>query len=341
MASTVLLTGATGYIGSHTWLALWSAGYDIVGVDDFSNSSSVVLQRLETLGGRVPAFVRADVCDGAALNQLFAGQRFDAVIHFAAYKAVAESVQRPLEYYRNNIGGLVTLCDAMQRHGCRRLVYSSSATVYGEPERLPLTEDCALSATNPYGQTKLMGEQILTDLGRADPQWQTACLRYFNPVGAHESGLIGEDPRGTPNNLMPYVAQVATGRLPQLKVFGSDYPTPDGTGVRDYIHVCDLAEGHVAAVRRLLAAEGSFTINLGTGRGYSVLDVVRAFERASGKTVPLVLTQRRPGDVPACYAEPQRARELLGWEARHDLDRMCADSWRWQQANPQGFEAQS
>jgi len=199
MASKVLLTGATGYIGSHTWLALWSAGYDIVGVDDFSNSSSVVLQRLETLGGRVPAFVRADVCDGAALNQLFAGHCFDAVIHFAAYKSVAESVQRPLEYYRNNIGGLVTLCDAMQRHGCRRLVYSSSATVYGEPERLPLTEDCALSATNPYGQTKLMGEQILTDLGRADPQWQTACLRYFNPVGAHESGLIGEDPRGTPN----------------------------------------------------------------------------------------------------------------------------------------------
>ncbi len=341
MAAKILLTGAAGYIGSHTWLALWSAGYDIVGIDNFSNSSPVVLQRLDTLGGRLPAFVRADVCDGDSLDRLFAEHRFDAVIHFAAHKSVAESVQRPLEYYRNNIGGLVTLCDAMQRHGCRRMVYSSSATVYGEPERLPLTEDCALSATNPYGQTKLMGEQILTDLGRADPQWQTACLRYFNPVGAHESGLIGEDPRGTPNNLMPYVAQVATGRLPQLKVFGSDYPTPDGTGVRDYIHVCDLAEGHVAALRRSLEAEGSFTVNLGTGRGHSVLDVVRAFERASGKAIPLVLTQRRPGDVPACYAEPQRAHELLGWQARHDLERMCADSWRWQQANPHGFEAKT
>jgi UDP-glucose 4-epimerase len=341
MTSTILLTGATGYIGSHTWLALWAAGYDIVGIDNFSNSSPIVLQRLETLGGRKPSFMRADVCDRAALDALFAQHRFDAVVHFAAHKSVAESVQRPLEYYRNNIGGLVTLCDVMRRHGCRRLVYSSSATVYGEPRELPIGEDAALSATNPYGQTKLMGEQILHDLGQADPQWQTACLRYFNPVGAHESGLIGEDPRGTPNNLMPYLTQVATGRLPHLRVFGADYPTPDGTGVRDYIHVCDLAEGHVAAVRRLLAAEGPFTVNLGTGRGHSVLEVVRAFERASGITIPLVLAHRRPGDVPACYAAPQRARELLGWQARHDLDRMCADSWRWQQANPQGFEAKS
>jgi UDP-glucose 4-epimerase len=252
---------------------------------------------------------------------------------------VGESTQRPLAYYANNLGGLLNTCRAMQAHGVRRFVFSSSATVYGDPTKLPLTEDAPLSATNPYGQTKLMGETILHDLGASDPAWQTACLRYFNPVGAHESGRIGEDPRGTPNNLMPYVAQVAIGRRAELSVYGDDYGTPDGTGVRDYIHVTDLADGHVAALQRLLDAPGSLTVNLGTGRGYSVLDVVQAYARASGRAIPYRVVARRPGDVAACYADPARARQLLGWQARHDLDRMCADSWRWQQLNPNGFES--
>jgi UDP-glucose 4-epimerase len=336
---TILLTGATGYIASHTWLALQAAGFDVVGLDDLSNSSPEVLNRLRTLGGREPAFVRADVGNASALDTLFQVRRIDAVVHFAAFKAVGESTARPLAYYRNNIGGLVTLCEAMQRHGCRRLVFSSSATVYGDPARLPIREDFPLSATNPYGQTKLMGEQVLRDLGAADPAWQTGCLRYFNPVGAHESGLIGEDPRGTPNNLMPYVAQVAVGRREQLQVYGNDYPTPDGTGVRDYIHVVDLAEGHVAALQRLLAEPGSFTVNLGTGRGYSVLEVVAAYAKASGRPVPYRIVARRPGDVASCYADPSLAATLLGWRARHDLARMCEDSWRWQRMNPGGFEA--
>jgi UDP-glucose 4-epimerase len=338
-AATVLLTGATGYIGSHTWLALQAAGFRVVGVDDFSNSSPEVLNRLRRLGGREPAFERASVCDPGAVDQLFATRRIDAVVHFAAFKAVGESAARPLDYYRNNLVGLITVAEAMRRHGCRRFVYSSSATVYGDPPTLPIREDFPLSATNPYGQTKLVGETILRDLGAADPQWQTACLRYFNPVGAHESGLIGEDPRGTPNNLMPYVAQVAVGRLPQLAVFGNDYPTPDGTGVRDYIHVVDLAEGHVAALQRLLAAPGSFTVNLGTGRGYSVLELVAAYAAASGREIAYRIAARRPGDIAACWADPTLARTLLGWSARHDLARMCADSWRWQALNPRGFEA--
>jgi UDP-glucose 4-epimerase len=246
-------------------------------------------------------------------------------------------VAQPLAYYRNNLGGLVTTCEAMKRHGCSRLVFSSSATVYGAPESLPLREDAPTSATNPYGATKLMGEQILRDLGASDPTWQTACLRYFNPVGAHESGRIGEDPRGTPNNLMPYVAQVAVGRREKLSVFGGDYPTHDGTGVRDYIHVTDLAEGHVAALRWLLGHAGSLTVNLGTGQGYSVLDLVRAYEKASGRPVPYDIVARRPGDVAACWADPTTARETLGWAARLDLARMCEDSWRWQQLNPHGF----
>jgi UDP-glucose 4-epimerase len=258
-------------------------------------------------------------------------------VHFAAYKAVGESVSQPLAYYRNNLGGLVNTCEAMKRHGCLRMVFSSSATVYGAPEQLPLREDAPTSATNPYGATKLMGEQILRDLGVAEPAWQTACLRYFNPVGAHESGRIGEDPRGTPNNLMPYVAQVAVGRRAKLSVFGNDYPTPDGTGVRDYIHVTDLAEGHVAALRRLLDHPGSLTVNLGTGHGYSVLDLVHAYEAASGRSVPYEVVARRPGDVAACYADPALARELLGWQAKLDLTRMCEDSWRWQHLNPHGF----
>ena len=337
--TTILLTGAAGYIASHTWLSLQAAGFHVVGVDDFSNSSPLVLDRLRELGGREVVFERANVCDTAAMDALFTRHRIDAVVHFAALKAVGESTQRPLAYYANNLGGLLNTCRAMQAHGVRRFVFSSSATVYGDPASLPLTEDAPLSATNPYGQTKLMGETILRDLGASDPAWQTACLRYFNPVGAHESGRIGEDPRGTPNNLMPYVAQVAIGRRAELAVYGDDYPTHDGTGVRDYIHVTDLAEGHVAALQRLLDAPGSLTVNLGTGRGYSVLDVVQAYARASGRAIPYRVVARRPGDVAACYADPARARQLLGWQARHDLDRMCADSWRWQQLNPNGFES--
>jgi UDP-glucose 4-epimerase len=339
MKGTVLLTGATGYIASHTWLALLAAGYEVVGVDNFSNSSPEVLDRLRELSGREPVFERASVCDVAAMEDILGRHRVDAAVHFAAYKAVGESVAKPLAYYANNLGGLLTVCAALQRHGVRRFVFSSSATVYGDPARLPITEDTPLTATNPYGQTKLMGEQILRDLGVADPAWQTACLRYFNPVGAHESGRIGEDPRDTPNNLMPYVAQVAVGRLPRLRVFGNDYETPDGTGVRDYIHVTDLAEGHVAALRRLFSHEGSFTVNLGTGRGCSVLEVVAAYAAASGREIPFDVVPRRPGDVAACWADPTLADVLLGWRAQHDLARMCADSWRWQSMNPKGYEA--
>ena len=339
MKPAVLLTGATGYIASHTWLALLQAGFDVVGVDDFSNSSPEVLKRLAALSGTTPTFERADVCDAAALEAVFQRHRIDATVHFAAFKAVGESTQKPLAYYANNIGGLLNVCRVMQQHGVHRLVFSSSATVYGDPASLPITENFPLSATNPYGQTKLIGETILRDLGAANASWQTGCLRYFNPVGAHESGRIGEDPRGIPNNLMPYVAQVAVGRRPFLQVFGNDYPTIDGTGVRDYIHVDDLAAGHVAALRRLLEAPGSFTVNLGTGRGYSVLEVLRAYARACGRDLAHQVVPRRPGDVAACYADSTLARELLGWQARYDLDRMCADSWRWQSMNPQGFEA--
>lgn len=333
----ILLTGATGYIASHTWLALQAAGFDVVGVDDFSNSSPEVLNRLQRLSGQSPVFERASVCDAAAMHGIFDRHRPDAVVHFAAFKAVGESTAKPLDYYGNNLGGLVTTCQAMREHGCQRMVFSSSATVYGDPASLPIREDFPLSATNPYGQTKLIGETILRDLGAADAQWQTACLRYFNPVGAHESGQIGEDPRGTPNNLMPYVAQVAVGRRARLSVFGNDYSTPDGTGVRDYIHVVDLAEGHVAALQRLLNQPGSLTVNLGTGRGYSVLELVAAYAKASGRDIAYDIVARRPGDVASCYADPALARQLLGWQARHDLDRMCADSWRWQTLNPQGY----
>ncbi len=272
------------------------------------------------------------------MDALFTRHRFDAVVHFAAYKAVGESTSQPLAYYRNNVCGLVTLCEVMQRHRCRKLVFSSSATVYGEPLSLPIREDFALAANSPYGQTKLVGEMLMRDLVASRQLWQTACLRYFNPVGAHDSGLIGEDPRGTPNNLMPYVAQVAIGRRPHLTVFGSDWPTPDGTGVRDYIHVSDLAEAHVAALRRLLDQPGSITVNLGTGRGHSVLELVRAYTVASTREVPLQFAARRAGDIAACWADPSLARELLGWQARHNLTRMCEDSWRWQSLNPNGFE---
>jgi len=338
---TILLTGATGYIGTHTWLALLEAGFEVVGVDNFINSSPQVLQRVQQLAARTLVFERADVCDAAALASIFSRHPISAVVHFAALKAVGESTAQPLAYYRNNLGALLSLTQTMQDCAVRRLVFSSSATVYGEPSSLPIREDFPLSATNPYGQSKLMGEQILHDLGAADALWQTACLRYFNPVGAHASGLIGEDPRGTPNNLMPYVAQVAVGRRPYLTVHGDDYATVDGTGVRDYIHVSDLAQGHVAALQRLFAHSGSFTVNLGTGHGHSVLQVIQAYRAASGHDVPYRVEGRRPGDIASCYADPTLARQLLGWRAELDLNRMCRDSWRWQSSNPLGFEAES
>ena len=336
--ATILLTGATGYIGSHTWLALLQAGYKVVGLDNFCNSSPRVLPRLEQMAGQGLQFEQLDLLDASAVAGVFARHRIEAVVHFAALKAVGESVARPLDYYGNNLGGLVTLCRAMTEAGCRRIVFSSSATVYGRPEQLPLREDATLSATNPYGQTKLIGETMLRDLGVANPAWRTVVLRYFNPVGAHESGLIGEDPRGTPNNLMPYVAQVAVGRREFLNVFGNDYDTPDGTGVRDYIHVVDLAEGHVAAVHHLLNGAGSLSVNLGTGVGTSVLQLVEAYARASGRDIPYRIAARRPGDIDACWADPSLALEVLGWKARFGLDRMCADSWRWQSMHPNGFE---
>ena len=336
-AARILLTGATGFIGSHTWLALLAAGFRVVGVDNFTNSSPEVLNRLRTLGGTEPEFVQADVRDMAAMAAVFDGERIDAAVHFAAFKAVGESTSKPLAYYANNLGGLLTLAQIMSERGCKTLVFSSSATVYGTPESLPLREDAALSTTNPYGATKLMGESILRDLERSDPQWRIALLRYFNPVGAHASGLIGEDPRGIPNNLLPFVAQVAVGRRERLQVFGNDYDTPDGTGVRDYIHVLDVAEGHVQALRYLLDEQRSITANLGTGQGHSVLEVVRAFERASGASVPCDFVARRPGDVAASYADVALANELLQWRATRDLDTMCADSWRWQRMNPNGL----
>jgi UDP-glucose 4-epimerase len=335
----VLLTGATGYIGSHTWLCLAAAGFQVVGVDNFVNSSPRVLERLQALLGKTPVFERADVCDAAAVLAIAQRHRIDAAIHFAALKAVGESVQQPLAYYRNNLGGVVAACEALGQAGAKRFVFSSSATVYGQPKSLPIAEDAPLAATNPYGQTKLMAEQILGDLHTSDPAWRVASLRYFNPVGAHESGSIGEDPRGVPNNLMPYVAQVAVGRRPHLQVFGNDYDTPDGTGVRDYIHVMDLAEGHVAAVSHVLDTADSMTLNLGTGRGVSVLELVKAYEKASGRTIPYVIAPRRVGDVAACYADPSLASATLGWRARRDLGQMCADSWRWQSTHPQGFDA--
>jgi UDP-glucose 4-epimerase len=339
----ILLTGATGYIASHTWLALQAAGFDVVGIDSLVNSSLKVLPRLTELGGREPVFVQGDVRDASALDRCFevGQQRFggiSAVVHFAALKAVGESAERPLDYFENNLGGMLSVCQAMKRHGVTDLVFSSSATVYGKPESLPITESAALSATNPYGQTKLIGENLLRELERCDPSWHIAYLRYFNPVGAHPSGRIGEDPRGIPNNLMPYVAQVAIGKRAHLNVFGRDYDTPDGTGVRDYIHVSDLAEGHVAALRYLAAQKRSLTVNLGTGQGYSVLDLAKAYGEAAGCEIPVVFAPRRAGDIDACYADPALAFETMGWRATRGLKEMCEDSWRWQSANPDGFE---
>lgn len=326
----ILVTGGTGFIGSHTTVELMLAGFDVLIVDNFCNSKATVLERIERIVGRRPKFVEADIRDRKAMQTIFTQHRFDAVIHFAGLKAVGESVAQPLRYYDNNVHGSLVLFEAMTEAGVKTLVFSSSATVYGDPHAVPIREDFPLSATNPYGRSKLIIEEILGDIARADASWRIALLRYFNPVGAHESGLIGEDPQGIPNNLMPYIAKVAIGNLAELSVFGSDYPTHDGTGVRDYIHVVDLARGHLAALKALTAKEGVLTVNLGTGQGYSVLDVVRAFEIASGKSVPYRLAGRRPGDIAACYADPSLAKTLLDWQAQYGIDEMCRDAWRWQ-----------
>ncbi len=340
----ILLTGGAGYIGSHTFVALHGAGFEPVILDNFANSHPAVLARLERITGRRPLLETGDVLDTAAVEALLRRHRPAGVIHFAGDKAVGESVAQPLKYFHHNLGGAVSLLRAMESvylgrdaPGAPTLVFSSSATVYGDPARVPITEDFPRSHTNPYGHTKLVIEDMLQAVRQAQPAWRIATLRYFNPVGAHPSGEIGEDPAGIPNNLMPYVAQVAVGQRPQLQVFGNDYPTPDGTGVRDYIHVVDLAEGHVAALRALLAGTDSFTVNLGTGRGHSVLEVVRAFEAASGRKVPYAFVERRAGDVAQCYADPSLARRLLGWEAKRSLAQMCEDAWRWQSGNPRGY----
>ena len=334
---TILVTGGAGFIGSHTCVELLNGGYDVVVIDNLVNSNRESLARVERITGKTLAFYEADVRDEATLNRIFATHPVTGAIHFAALKAVGESVAKPLEYYRNNLDSLLVLLDVMRQRNVKQFVFSSSATVYGVPERSPIDESFPLSATNPYGQSKLIAEQVLRDLERSDPTWRIATLRYFNPVGAHESGLIGEDPAGIPNNLMPYVAQVAVGKLEKLRVFGGDYPTPDGTGVRDYIHVVDLARGHLYALDALVKRDASFVVNLGTGQGYSVLDVVRSFEKASGKPVPYEVVARRPGDVAECFADPAAAEKIIGWKAQYGIERMCADHWRWQSTNPDGF----
>ena len=337
MPKTILVTGASGYIGSHTCVELLRADFVVIALDNLCNSSREAIARVERISGKPLPFYEADVRDRAALDFILREHAIDAVIHFAGLKAVGESVTRPLLYFDNNVSGTVTLLQALSDVRVKRFVFSSSATVYGDPESVPIMESARISATNPYGRSKLMVEQVLDDVMQADPDWHIGILRYFNPVGAHPSGLIGEDPKGTPNNLMPFVAQVAVGRRTKLAVFGSDYPTPDGTGVRDYIHVVDLALGHVAALRRLFAQDGRFTVNLGTGQGYSVLEVVRAFEAVSGCAVPFDIAPRRAGDIATCYASPTEARELLGWRAEKNLEHMCADHWNWQKKNPQGY----
>jgi len=339
--TTVLLTGGTGYIGSHTCVELIQSGFKTILLDNLCNSSPVVVDRIAAVTGTRPVFVEGDVRDRPALDRIFDTNAIDAVVHFAGLKAVGDSVARPLEYYDNNVSGSTTLFQSMQAHDVHRIVFSSSATVYGMATTMPLTEASPTLPTNPYGSTKLMIERILDDMASADPSFRMLCLRYFNPVGAHESGSIGEDPRDTPNNLMPYVAQVAVGRLPKLRVFGSDYPTSDGTGVRDFIHVTDLATGHVAAIHALFRTEhpSESFINLGTGRGHTVLEVIRAFEPSSGRAVPYDIVSRRPGDVAESFADATRAREILGWTAARNLATMCADTWRWQSKNPRGYSS--
>ncbi len=334
----ILVAGGAGYIGSHTVLELLDAGYETVVADDFSNSKPAVLGRLRSLAARPFEFAECDLTDSARTETLFCDYSFDAVIHFAGFKAVGESVEKPLAYYRNNLVSTLNLLDSMRAHEVKRFVFSSSATVYGNPKSVPIREDFPLSAMNPYGRTKLMIEEILRDAAQADPSLRVCLLRYFNPVGAHVSGRIGEDPNGIPNNLMPYIAQVAVGRLPALRVFGDDYPTRDGTGVRDYIHVTDLAKGHVAALKKLETGAGVYTYNLGTGTGYSVLEVLHAFEKACGRELPYRVVARRPGDIAECYADPEKAEKELGWRAEYGIERMCADSWRWQSHNPNGYD---
>ena len=336
----ILVTGGAGYIGSHTVVELQNAGYDVVVVDNLCNSSEKALDRVSKITGKPVKFYKADILDREALNEVFDKEEIDSCIHFAGLKAVGESVQKPLEYYRNNITGTLTLMDVMKQTGVKNIVFSSSATVYGSPEEMPITEECPKGqCTNPYGWTKSMMEQIMTDVQKANPDMNVILLRYFNPVGAHESGRIGEDPKGIPNNLMPYISQVAVGKLEKLGVFGDDYDTPDGTGVRDYIHVVDLAKGHVKAINYIFSNPGLDVINLGTGVGYSVLDMVKAFGKACGKEIPYEIKPRRAGDIATCYCNAEKAKNELGWVAERGIDKMCEDSWRWQKMNPNGYEA--
>lgn len=334
---SILVTGGAGYIGSHTCVELLNAGYSVVVVDNFVNSCAEAVKRVEKITGKKVIFYEADIGDEAAMENIFANEKIDSVIHFAGLKAVGESVVKPLEYYQNNIAGTLVLCDVMRKHGVKDLVFSSSATVYGDPHTVPIKEDFPLSVTNPYGRTKLMLEEIFRDLYVADNEWNIVLLRYFNPIGAHKSGLIGENPKGIPNNLTPYITQVAIGKLACLSVFGNDYNTPDGSGVRDYIHVVDLALGHICAIEKLKEKKGVLTYNLGTGIGYSVLDMVKAFEKASGKVIKYEFKPRRAGDIAACYADASKAKAELNWAATYGLDEMCADSWHWQSSNPDGY----
>lgn len=336
----ILVTGGAGYIGSHTCVELLNEGYEVVVIDNLYNSSEESLRRVEKITGKSVKFYEGDLLNREDIEKVFANETIESVIHFAGLKAVGESVSKPLEYYHNNITGTLILCDVMRGHGCKSIVFSSSATVYGDPAFVPITEECPKGQiTNPYGQTKGMLEQILTDIQVGDPEWKVILLRYFNPIGAHKSGLIGEDPKGIPNNLVPYIAQVAVGKLQKLGVFGDDYPTPDGTGVRDYIHVVDLAVGHVKAIAKLDNMEGVEIYNLGTGNGYSVLDVLHAYEKACGKTIPYEVKARRPGDIPTCYADAAKAKEELGWVAERGIEEMCEDSYRWQSMNPDGYRS--
>ena len=336
----ILVTGGAGYIGSHTCVELLDAGYDVVVLDNLSNSSEKSLDRVKALTGKEVKFYKGDILDRDILNKIFKEEKIDSCIHFAGLKAVGESVAKPWEYYNNNIAGTLTLVDVMRQNGCKSIIFSSSATVYGDPAQIPITEECPKGqCTNPYGWTKSMLEQILMDIYKADNEWNVILLRYFNPIGAHESGLMGEDPKGIPNNLLPYIAQVAIGKLECLGVFGDDYDTPDGTGVRDYIHVVDLAIGHVKALKKIQVKSGVSIYNLGTGVGYSVLDVLHAFEKACGKEIPYQIKPRRAGDIAMCYADPAKAARVLGWKAEKGLDEMCADTWRWQSQNPNGYES--
>lgn len=334
----ILVTGGAGYIGSHACVELLAAGYEIVVVDNLINSKETAIKRIAEITGKSFPFYKIDLLDRAALEEVFRTSQIEAVLHFAGLKAVGESVTYPLRYYRNNITGTLNLCEIMNKYGVTNLVFSSSATVYGNPPQVPIREDFPLAPTNPYGRTKLMIEEILRDLHQANPSWNIAILRYFNPIGAHKSGRIGEDTNGIPNNLVPYIAQVAVGKRAKLKVFGNDYPTPDGTGIRDYIHVVDLVCGHIKALEKLRSSPGVVTYNLGTGRGYSVLEVVATFAEVSGRAIPYEIVGRRPGDVAVCYAETAKAEKELGWTAQRGLAEMCADTWRWQSGNPNGYE---